>query len=371
MFIMIKNIFSYISFILFVCTIASQDNISKSRETAITNAIKQVSTSVVGVNVTKIKQQKMNPFLDPFWDDFFPYTRSYKVEGFGSGIIISDDGYIITNEHVIQNASEIIIIMDGGIKVEAKLIGSDELTDIALLKINKENLSVPKITNSDSLIIGEWVIALGNPLGLFNVSNQATATVGIVSGINMDFGRKESGRVYQNMIQTDASINPGNSGGPLVNSKGELIGINTFIMTNNNYYDGSIGIGFAIPINLVNEIIDDLKIDGKIDRNFTTGIHIQNIDPVMQKYLKLNSSNGVIITEIEPNSSGLKAGLEVGDVILAVDSKNIKTSADIFRIIDEGLHKAGDFINLQIYRNNTTLIINLKLEGNKNNWWTF
>ena len=180
----------------------------------------------------------MNPFLDPFWDDFFPSTRSYKIESFGSGLIFDEEGYIITNEHVIRNASEIIVTTGGGEKYEAILVGSDELTDLALLKINYNSLIDIHLGDSDELIIGEWVIALGNPLGLFDVSNKATATIGIVSSLNMDFGKKESGRVYQNMIQTDASINPGNSGGPLVNALGEVIGINTFIMTNNDYLNG-------------------------------------------------------------------------------------------------------------------------------------
>ena len=148
--------------------------------------------------------------------------------------------------------------MVGGEKFEAQIIGTDELTDIALLKIDKDDLPQVTLGDSDNLLIGEWAIALGNPLGLFNVSNQATATVGIISGTNMDFGQKRSGRVYQNMIQTDASINPGNSGGALVNSIGEVIGINTFIMTGGTYSEGSIGIGIAIPINLVVEIVEDL-----------------------------------------------------------------------------------------------------------------
>ena len=263
------------------------NSINDSRKTAITKAINEVSNTVVGVNVTKINKQRISPFMDPFWDDFFPYSRSYKVESFGSGVILNSDGFIITNEHVIHNANEILITTGAGQTYNAELIGSDELTDIALLKIDEKNLLSIKAGNSDSLIIGEWVIALGNPLGLFNISNKATATAGIVSALDMDFGRKESGRVYQNMIQTDASINPGNSGGPLINSQGEVIGINTFIMTNNSYIGGSIGIGFAIPINLVEEIVKDLKEDGKVDRDYTTGIHIQNIDMNMQKYLKL------------------------------------------------------------------------------------
>jgi len=347
------------------------DSINTTRKNAITKAIEYASDSVVGVNVTKIKKQRMNPFLDPFWEEFFPSTRSYKVESFGSGLLFDNDGYIITNQHVVHNASEIIITTGGGQKHEAKLIGSDELTDLALLKIDyNESLEI-NIGDSDKLIIGEWVIALGNPLGLFNVSNKATATIGIVSSVDMDFGKKESGRVYQNMIQTDASINPGNSGGPLLNAHGEVIGINTFIMTNNNYLNGSIGIGFAIPINLVKEIYKGLKKDGKIDRNYFTGIHIQNIDIAMKKYLKLSKNSGVIITEIEQNSSGLRAGLKIGDVITAVNNENIKDSSDIFRIIDEGLHKTGDYIQLTILRDSITIEINLKLEGQKSNWWTF
>ena len=345
-----------------------KDDISFSRENAITKAISDVSNIVVGVNVTKIKQQRMNPFFDPFWDDFFPQKRTYKVESFGSGVIISSDGYIVTNEHVVQNATEIIITMVGGEKFEAQIIGTDELTDIALLKIDKDDLPQVTLGDSDNLLIGEWAIALGNPLGLFNVSNQATATVGIISGTNMDFGQKRSGRVYQNMIQTDASINPGNSGGALVNSIGEVIGINTFIMTGGSYSEGSIGIGFAIPINLVVEIVEDLKENGEIKRNYNTGIQVQNLDSMMRKYLNLDIDYGVIVTKVEINSSGFRAGLKPGDVILKVDNKPVEKSSDIMRIIDEELHRTGDSIKITILRNDYTYDIMLKLEGEKTNW---
>ena len=187
----------------------------------------------------------------------------------------------------------------------------------------------------------------------------------------MDFGKKESGRVYQNMIQTDASINPGNSGGPLVNSLGEVIGINTFIMTNSNYNEGSIGIGFAIPINLVKEIVDIIKNEGEVNRNYFTGIHIQDIDVSIKKYLNLSSNYGVIITEVEPNSSGYRSGLIAGDVILEVDGRKVRDSSDIFRIIDEGLRKTGDNIKLTILRNGIDMEISLKLEGKKSTWWKF
>jgi serine protease Do len=353
--------------VLYSLLLCNDIEIVKSRENAITNAIKLASSSVVGVNITQIRQQRINPFFDPFWDDFFPQKRSYRVESFGSGILISSDGYIITNQHVIDNSSEIIITTYGGDKFEAKIIGSDELTDIALLKIDANNLKSVQLGDSDSLIIGEWAIAIGNPLGLFTISNQATATVGIISGINMDFGQKRSGRVYQNMIQTDASINPGNSGGPLINSIGEVIGINTFIITGDSYSQGSIGIGFAIPINSVKAIIEDLKLYGKIKRNYNTGIQVQDLDSMMKKYLKLDIDYGVIITKIEINSSGYRSGLKIGDIILKVNGESVEKSSDIVKIIDEGLHRTGDVIILSIMRNNNIQDINLKLESENTN----
>ena len=221
------------------------------------------------------------------------------------------------------------------------------------------------------MIIGEWVVALGNPLGLFDISNSPTATVGIISGKNMDFGQKESGRVYQNMLQTDASINPGNSGGPLINVLGKVIGINTFIMTNSNYMNGSIGIGFAIPINTVKSIIQELKKYGKIERNFITGLHVQEIDRMMKKTLKIGNKTGVIITNIDSGSSGEKAGLHIGDIILSVNQISIATVSNILKVIDEGLHKVGDYIILSIIRNNQEIEINLQLESPRQNKVTY
>ena len=350
---------------------AQQKGIDKSRQTAITYAIEQISNSVVGINVTKLKQQKVNPFFDPFWGGFFPYTRTFKVDNMGSGVLVSPDGYIITNTHVVDNATEIVVTLRGGKSYEAQLVGMDNLTDIALVKVDDSDLPFANLGNSDELIVGEWAIALGNPLGLFDVNHQPTATAGIISGVKMDFGLKESGHVYQNMIQTDAAINPGNSGGPLVNALGEVIGINTFIMTGSNYSSGSIGIGFAIPINRVKEVAEDLKKFGKVERSYTTGVHVQAIDPVMQRYLRLPTSEGVIITDVEKRSSGERAGLQIGDVILAVDNRKINSPKDIIRVIDEGLHKVGDNVTLTILRESNSIDIQLTLEEPKSKWWGF
>ena len=350
---------------------AQQEGIDKSRQTAITYAIEQISNSVVGINVTQLKQQQVNPFFDPFWGGFFPYTRTFKVDNMGSGVLVSPDGYIITNTHVVDNATEIIVTLRGGKSYEAQLVGMDNLTDIALVKVDDSDLPFADLGNSDELIVGEWAIALGNPLGLFDVNHQPTATAGIISGVKMDFGLKEAGHVYQNMIQTDAAINPGNSGGPLVNALGEVIGINTFIMTGSNYSSGSIGIGFAIPINRVKEVAEDLKKFGKVERSYTTGVHVQAIDPVMQRYLRLPTSEGVIITDVEKRSSGERAGLQIGDVILAVDNRKINSPKDIIRVIDEGLHKVGDNVTLTILRESNSIDIQLTLEEPKSKWWGF
>jgi serine protease Do len=346
--------------------------IKLSRYTAITHAIEVASPSVVGINVTQLKKQRsVNPFSNPFWSSFFPYTRTYEVESLGSGVIISSDGYVVTNTHVVNNANEIIVTLMGGDRYQAELIGEDQLTDLALLKIEGNTFPSASLGDSDDLIVGEWAIALGNPLGLFSVSEQPTATSGIISGVNMDFGLKESGHVYQDMIQTDASINPGNSGGPLVNALGDVIAINTFIMTGSNQTTGSIGIGFAIPINRVKEITEDLKKYGKVERNYTTGVHVQKIDKIMQQYFNLPTTHGVIITDIEEQSSGERAGLIMGDVILQVDHNKVNSPQDIIRVIDEGFRKVGDVIILNLWRDGELLELPLTLEEPKSKLWGF
>jgi len=358
--------------IIFCDTKAELNNfITANRNTVITNAIELASHSVVGINVTQIKNKSFDPFSDPFFNQFFdPFYRnkrkSYTVKSVGSGIIVDSSGYIVTNSHVVENASEIIVSYSNGENYDAVIVGVDELTDVALLKI-EANDKLPNLKKGDSnnLIVGEWVVALGNPLGLFDISKKPTATIGIISGVGLDFGQKESGKVYQNMLQTDASINPGNSGGPLINVMGEVIGMNTFIMTNSNYNEGSIGIGFAIPVNTVLTIVSELKKYGKIERNFITGLHVQKLDENMKNFLKIGNKTGVIITNIDVGSSGEKAGLNAGDVIVSINNININSLQDILKVINEGLYRTGDFIELQVYRDEK--IVNFELELQKNN----
>ena len=285
-----------------------------------------------------------------------------RVKSLGSGVVISSDGYVVTNAHVVEGAEEIIVTLIGGKEYKAKLVGIDQVSDIALLKLKGKNFSYVRMGSSDDVIIGEWVIALGNPFGLFNVNYKPTATIGIISGYHLDFGRQHSGRVYQNMLQTDASINTGNSGGPLVNSSGEVIGINTFIFTGSNYSEGSIGIGFAIPINRVKSIVSELKKHGKVDRTFKTGLSVQNIDSFLARYLDLPSTSGVIVTEVKRGSSARQAGIKVGDVIIKVNDKEIHSDDDIFAEIEGNFFKAGDTIKILLLRGRKKLEFNLELE---------
>ncbi len=337
--------------------------IARSRETALTRAIQQVSPAVAGINVVKLQKGPSAYSLlfdDPFWSNMFPETYR-RVESLGSGLVLSSDGYVVTNAHVVENAAEIIVTLPGGHQYEVTDLYTDALTDIALLKIDAQGLPVVKLGDSNELIIGEWAIALGNPLGLFDVSKQPTATVGIISALHMDFGHREPGRVYQDMIQTDASINPGNSGGPLVNAEGEVVGINSFIFTENQYSAGSIGIGFAIPINRVREVVEELKTKGRVDRSFTTGLGGRPLDRYYRNYLKIPYTQGFLITLVDAGSPGEKTGLKPGDVILEVNGRSVSSKRDIVSVIEEDLLKAGDTLDLKIWRGGKDLNVPMVL----------
>ncbi len=345
--------------------LAAQDpyGIAHSRETAITRAIQRVSPTVAGINVVKLQKGPSTYrglFDDPFWSYMFPETYR-RGEVLGSGLVISSDGYVVTNAHVVENAAEVIVTLPGGHRYDVEDIFIDPLTDISLLKIDASNLPIARLGDSNDLIIGEWVVALGNPLGLFDVSKQPTATAGIISGLHMDFPRKELGRVYQDMIQTDASINSGNSGGPLVNAEGEVIGINSFIFTESEYSLGSIGIGFAIPINRVREVVEELKTKGRVDRSFTTGLGGRPLDRYEREYLKLSYRHGFLIFSIEEGGSGDQAGLKRGDVILEVNGKAVSSKRQILKAIEDDLLKAGDTVTLKVWRDGEEMRVRLVL----------
>lgn len=345
----------------------SNNNISESRETAITRAVSKVSPTIVGINVEEVREVQ-DPFSmfenDPFFKQFFGNRPAQKqvVKGLGSGFIISSDGYILTNDHVAGNATKISVTMTNGETIEAKLIGSDKNSDVALLKIDKTNLPFVKLGNSDNVIIGEWVIALGNPFGLFDINDKPTVTVGVVSATNMKVS-SDGNRVYKDMIQTDASINAGNSGGPLVNAEGDVIGMNTIIFTGGNYSSGSIGVGFSISINRVKKIMEEIKLNGKIERDFNVGFRIQAIDERIAKYLKLDKVMGVVVTEVQKGSLSDNAGLKPEDVIIKANGENIRNEQDLLFVVND--MRTGETLTMDIIRNGSEKEIEMKLVSSK------
>jgi len=337
----------------------ANNSITVGRENIITSTVKNVSPAIVGINVVETRYYRDPISRDPFFRQFFR-DRIYQKDfpGLGSGAIISSDGYVLTNDHVAGNASEIIVTMTDGTRFDAKLVGTDMSSDISLLKIEAENLPFLNFGDSDDILIGEWVIALGNPFGLFDINDKPTVTVGVVSSLGMNLGAIKD-RYYLNMIQTDASINRGNSGGPLVNSIGEMIGMNTIIYSGGD--GGSVGVGFAIPINTVQKIISELKTKGKVDRDFWTGLRIHSIDKGIAKYYNLSNTSGVIVTNVDNNSPAETAGLTPGDIILEANGIRVNNEETLVYILQQA--RTNDILKLNIVRDNKNIISNLKLES--------
>ena len=348
----------YFRFIIcLTVSIPYADEISKSRETAITRAIEKVGPAVASINV---EQHISSVSYDPFFGFMYP-REIYPMKSSGSGVVISPDGFVMTNHHVIENADKVTVTLSGGDEYEAEIIGSDETSDLALIKLSGSDFPYAELANSDDLLIGEWVIALGNPFELFSISNKPSASVGIISATNMDFGMQKSGKVLQDMIQTDAAINPGNSGGPLVNAMGQVIGINTFIFTDYEHFRGSVGIGFAIPINSARRIAEELRMTGEIDRGYSTGLIVQSVTRSISRYLDIPFVKGVIIVEVNQGSPADMTGLEPGDVILSVNGEDVNKPSDIRTVILENDFRSGDKVTLQIFRNGNYKKIKMKL----------
>ena len=348
----------YLRFIIcLTVSIPYADEISKTRETAITRAIEKVGPAVASINV---EQHISSVSYDPFFGFMYP-REIYPMKSSGSGVVISPDGFVMTNHHVIENADKVTVTLSGGDEYEAEIIGSDETSDLALIKLSGSDFPYAELANSDDLLIGEWVIALGNPFELFSISNKPSASVGIISATNMDFGMQKSGKVLQDMIQTDAAINPGNSGGPLVNAMGQVIGINTFIFTDYEHFRGSVGIGFAIPINSARRIAEELRMTGEIDRGYSTGLIVQSVTRSISRYLDIPFVKGVIIVEVNQGSPSDMTGLEPGDVILSVNGEDVNKPSDIRTVILENDLRSGDKVTLQIFRNGNYKKVKMRL----------
>ncbi len=294
-----------------------------------TGLVRQNSAAVVNVSTTQKKTEieqslpegMQIPEGTPF-DDFFRRFFGNPGRGFqprqakslGSGFIISDDGYILTNHHVVRNADEIIVRLQDRRELEAKLIGSDERSDIALLKVDADDLPVVKIGSEDSLQVGEWVLAIGSPFGFDH-----SVTAGIVSAM----GRSLPSDNYVSFIQTDVAINPGNSGGPLFNLEGEVVGINSQIYSRTG---GFMGLSFAIPMSVAMNVVNQLKAHGKVTRGWL-GVQVQDVTRELAESFGMKRPHGALVARVLPNSPAEKAGFQVGDVIVDFNGHNIETSA--------------------------------------------
>ena len=284
--------------------------------------------AVVSIVSEKVIEQNYNQFFSPFGDQF-PQGES-RGHSLGSGVIIdSDEGYIITNNHVIEDAEDIKVILYDKREVRGTIVATDPPSDLAVIKVDSNGLSTVALGNSDQLSVGEWVVAIGSPFGLHL---NHTVTAGIVSAI----GRSSviSRNNFEDFIQHDAAINPGNSGGALFNLDGELVGINTAIATD-GYSRANAGVGFAIPINMVKRVMEDLISDGKVTRGWL-GVQIQDVDEGMAKALQLNGWNGAIISQVIKNSPAEDAGVEKQDVIIAVNGVKVDDSSNLKNLISSG-----------------------------------
>jgi serine protease Do len=298
----------------------AQDATTESRRTAIVRASERVAPAVVSVNV--LRRESVQP--RSLWESFFLSPGTREVQGLGSGFIIERGGTVLTNEHVVRGATEVVVTLSDGRDFPADVVGTDEVTDLAVLRLRNPpaNLPTAPLGTSSNLIIGEWVIAIGNPFGFLLSNAEPTVTAGVVSGVGRNIvpGGTDEGRgYYLDMIQTDASINPGNSGGPLINALGQVIGVNSSIISQSG---GSVGLGFAIPIDRARRIADDLVRAGRVQRAWL-GATVEPADPNA-----FGRSNEVRVAQVAPGSPAAQAGLRVGMTIVSFNGRRVANPLD-------------------------------------------
>jgi serine protease Do len=330
----------------------------------------RVTPAIVNVTVTSKTNLKMNadedglpdmhqfgPFGNPFGGQFGMRPQPRVEHGLGSGAIISPDGYIVTNNHVIDGATDINVTMSDRRILPAKLVGADPLTDLAVIKVNATGLPSVPWGDSTQLHPGQTVLAFGNPFGY-----RFTVTRGIVSALNRPNPSATDRRKPGQFIQTDAAINPGNSGGPLVNARGEVVGINTFLISSSGTFSG---MGFAIPTQIVRPTVDNLIKFGKVSHGYM-GIGISDVTPENSKFFDLKKAEGAVVTQVEPNSPGAKGGLKTGDVITQLDGKPVSDAGELQVVV--GQKRPGTTIKLDVIREgkNVTVPVILEAMGSKN-----
>lgn len=325
--------------------------VAQGRQTIITRAVEQAAPAVVSINVIAVQRVRVrDPFFDdPFFRQFFgerrPRYRERAVQNIGSGFVLTPDGYVVTNDHVAGNATEISVSFPDGKTLDAELIGSDPYSDLALLKVEPE-APLPHLpfAEDSTPIVGEWVVALGNPFGLFEAA-EPTVTVGVVSAVGRNLSISRDGRIYTDMIQTDAAINRGNSGGPLVNALGEVIGVNTAIFSEDG---GSIGIGFAVPARKAQRILDELRENGEVDRSYYTGLYGRDVNERIAAGLGLEAARGILVANVEAGSPADEAGFAPYDVIIALQGERVNDQNEFLaRLYD---FRPGDRVDIDVIR---------------------
>jgi serine protease Do len=339
-------------------------------EDAMIKVAKDVGQAVVSISTVHISKPRIRrfqfgspfegtPFEDDlfrrFFEDFFGEIPR-KQMGLGSGVIIDKDGYILTNEHVVEGADKITVTLPDGREYSGEVKGADPRSDLAIIKIKANGLPVAKLGDSNDVKIGQWVLAIGNPFGFMLHNPEPTVTTGVISALHRALPRTTSrDRDYNDLIQTDAAINPGNSGGPLVNLKGEVIGINVAIFSTTGGYQG---VGFAIPINVAKRIVDSL-IEGKKILYGWLGVSVQDLNEDLAKYFNLDKKEGVIVSNVFEGSPAEKAGIRSGDIIFSFAGKKIRSVRELVRLV--GTTEVGRKVEIEILRDNKKKTLQIEI----------
>ena len=336
---------------------SSLGSLDDERGNAIVRATREVAPAVVSINV--IQQQAVrDPSMEFLERMGLIPQRTYirNVQNMGSGLIVSEDGLVVTNQHVVSGAVQIIVTLSDGRRFQAVILDEVDRYDLAILRIEARDLPVARMARDDALQIGEWAIAIGSPFGYLLADTQPTVTVGVISALNRDIRQTGGEHTYLGMIQTDAAINPGNSGGPLVNTRGEVVGINTFIFSDSG---GSVGIGFALPVVRVMRVIEDIRNYGHY-RQPSLGFQLQPLTPGIVEYMKLTDPVGAVVMVVHQGSPVWKAGLRPGDIFREIEGMPLVNTDTLYRVVYNA--NVGDRLRFRAERNNESWTGEILLE---------